>query len=109
MLRETPSRSNARRRRSKAPRARDRPRSASSRGVEGARSQKAGQNQIGDLLALCAEVVGLLGEDPGGHHLIEDSEDRLGHELRMHVAAEAAFLLAVLDDAPDDVEVVLDL
>ena len=52
--------------------------------------QQPGEHQIRDLLRVHGELVLFLREDPRGHHLVEHAEHRLGHQLRMEGAPEAA-------------------
>jgi hypothetical protein len=47
-------------------------------------------------------------QDPRRHHLVEDPEERLREELARQVRAQAALPLGLLDDAVDELEVVLE-
>src|SRR5438046_9929899 len=70
------------------------------------RSKEPGEDQVRHLLRLRGHVVVLLRQNPRRHHLVEDPEDRLRHELRVEVAAERPLPLAAADELAKEVQVV---
>jgi len=71
-------------------------------------SNQSAENEVRDRFARLFQPIFLIGEDPGGDHFVEDAEDGLRDELGMERSAEDASLLSMLDDGPQNLEVLAD-